>query len=392
MTTTSGADGPIDDTSRARQGLTWMVSSLAILAFAQLAYTSATSRIVSPREFGYYASAQALAALAGYLSLSAVGLSVIRHKSSNGLRRAGVTLAMSTGLAAGGIIVAVGAAWATLWGIPEAADAARVAGVGVAMAPLTGVLTGLQRRKLRYRQAALAEFVGPMIGFAFGLALALAWKNALALILGQALASAATAALCLPGSAPERRPDDVRVSWRSLLGFSTNVSAQNFVYYVIYSLPPFAVSRSLGAHALGIYGRATALITLPLAQLTQAVSKVLYPLWARRTRPQEIIEPFSDVLVGASLVGLLGFGALFGAATPICRVLLGPDFIGVDGVVRVLAIFGALNVQLSISGSLQGSVDGCVTFGPCRLSSWGSARCSSGSSGFRTPRTRPGFW
>jgi hypothetical protein len=59
------------------------------------------------------------------------------------------------------------------------------------------------------------------------------------------------------------------------------------------------------------------------------------------------------VLVGASLVGTLGFGALFGAATPITRLLLGPAFQGADDLVRILALFGILNLQFSISGGLQ---------------------------------------
>ena len=54
--------------------LSWTVASLVILAVAQVAYTSATARLVSPSQFGYYASAQALASLAGYVSLASLGL------------------------------------------------------------------------------------------------------------------------------------------------------------------------------------------------------------------------------------------------------------------------------------------------------------------------------
>ena len=365
-----GGEDPVDDTSRARRGLTWTVSSLVVLAVAQLAYTSTTARIIAPAQFGYYASAQALAAAAGYLSLASIGLAVMRHRSANGLRRAGVTFALTSGLLAGCLVALVGGPWARVWGIPDAADAARLAGLCVVLSPITAVMTGLQRRSLRYRHAALGEALGPLVGFGVGLVLALTWKSALALILGQAASSAVTVIVCVPRSRQAGDGQGSRVTWRTLVGFASNVSAQNFVYYVIYGLPPFAVSRGLGAHALGIYGRASTLITLPLVQLTQSVSKVLYPLWARRSKPAEIKDPFTDVLVGASLIGALGFGALFGAATPICRILLGPAFDGVDDVVRVLAVFGFLNLQLTISGSCRKSSDGCGTCGPSRLSSW----------------------
>jgi PST family polysaccharide transporter len=340
------------DTEHARRGLSWTVGSLLVLAVSQLAYTSATARLVSPSEFGYYASAQALAAVAGYLSLTSLGSAVMRHASGHGLRRAALTLACTTGIMVGGVVALTGGLWARLWGIEGASDAARLAGLCVALSPVMTVMTGLQRRALHFRRAAAAELGGSIAGFAAGLVLALAWHNALALLLGQAAASLVTALLCVPGSRQDD-PDGPRVTWRHLAGFASNVSAQNFVYYTIYNLPPFSISRTLGAASLGVYSRANVLITLPLTQLTQAVSRVLYPLWARRTRPEQIRAPFTDVLVGASMVGMLGFGALFGAATPITRLLLGNAFHGVDEVVRILALFGILNLQFSISGSLQ---------------------------------------
>jgi O-antigen/teichoic acid export membrane protein len=332
------------------------VGSLIVLAVAQLAYTSATARLLSPREFGYYASAQALAALAGYASLASVGSAVMRHPHGAGLRRAAVSLSCTTGLLVGGLVALVGGIWADAWRIPGAADAARLAGLCVALQPVMAVMTGLQRRALRFRYAAAAELTGALAGLAAGLALTVVRHDALALLGGQAIASSVTALVCFPGSRQSDAGGDPavdRVSWRHLVRFATNVSGQNFVYYVIYTLPPFAIARTVGAAALGVYSRANVLVSLPLTQLTQAVSRVLYPLWARRHSPEQIRAPFTDVLVGASLVGMLGFGVLLGAATPITRLLLGPSFHGVDDLVRILAVFGILNLQFSISGSLQ---------------------------------------
>jgi PST family polysaccharide transporter len=356
----SGDDRPsgstaLGDTDHARRGLSWTALSLVVLAVAQILYTSATSRLVPPREFGYYASAQALAAIAGYLSLASLGSAVMRHPTGHGLRRAAVSLACVSGVLAGGAVALLGGWWAQVWGIPGAADAARLAGVCVALSPVMAVMTGLQRRALRFRWAASAELLGSLAGFGAGLVLALAWHTALALLLGQAAASLVVVLLCLPGSRPADR-EGVSVAWRDLAGFATNVSAQNLVYYVIYSLPAFAVSRTLGAATLGVYNRANVLVNLPLTQLAQSVSRVLYPLWARRTTPERIRGPFTDVLVGASLVGILGFGALIGAATPITRLLFGPDFPGVADLVRILSLFGILNLLFSISGSLQESL------------------------------------
>lgn len=343
---------PLDHTSRARRGLTWTVQTLVVLAISQLVYTSLTARLVSPREFGYYAIAQALASLAGYASLASLGSAVMRHPHGAGLRRAAVSLSCTSGIVVGGIVALVGGFWANAWGIPGAADASRLAGACVAVSPVMAVMSGLQRRVLRFRYASAMELAGALAGFASGLALAVSRHDALALLAGQAIAIAVTTVACVPGS---RQPDSDGdpITWRHLAGFATNVSAQNFVYFIIYSLPQFSIARTAGAAQLGSYSRANVLVTLPLTQLARAVSRVLYPIWARRDSPKQIRGPFTDVLVGASLVGTLGFGALFGAATPITRLLLGSSFHGVDDLVRILTLFGILNLQFSISGSLQ---------------------------------------
>jgi lipopolysaccharide exporter len=358
VTPEARSDANDDDTSRARRGLTWTVASLVVLAIAQIGYTSATARLLTPRQFGYYASAQALAAVAGYASLASLGSAVMRHPHGAGLRRAAIPMSCTTGAAVGCAVALLGGLWADAWGIDGAAGAARLAGLCVALQPVTAVMTGLQRRRARFRHAAAAELIGNVAGFSGGLVLAVAWHNALALLGGQALSSIVTTCICLPGSRPsEAEPStelaNAPVTWRDLAGFATNVSAQNFVYYLIYNLPPFVIARTAGAVALGVFSRANVLISLPLAQLTQAVSRVLYPLWARRSDVDRVRGPFTDVLVGSSLVGMLGFGALFGAATPITRLLLGSSFHGADPLVRLLALFAILNLLYSISGSLQ---------------------------------------
>ena len=217
------------------------------------------------------------------------------------------------------------------------------------------VMTGLQRRALHFRRAAAAELAGSLAGFAAGLALAIAWHNALALLLGQAAASVVTTVLCMPGS----RPHDTagpRVAWRNLAGFASNVSAQNFVYYTIYNLPPLSISRTLRREcSRRLQPRQPAdLATAGTADPGGEPGAV--PALGAPEPARADPAPFTDVLLGSSLVGMLGFGALFGAATPITRILLGNAFHGVDGVVRILAVFGILNLQFSISGSLQESM------------------------------------
>src|SRR5262245_28300970 len=61
------------------RGAVWNYGGASIVIVGQLAYTALTARLISPSEFGAYATAQALMMLVGYFTLATVGNAVIRH-------------------------------------------------------------------------------------------------------------------------------------------------------------------------------------------------------------------------------------------------------------------------------------------------------------------------
>lgn len=321
----------------------------------QIGYTSLTSRTLSPAAFGFYACAQALSALVGYISFTTLGSAVLRHplESSGGLTGLGLTLASISGAAAGGLTYLVAPLWAYLWHLNGATSMVRLMALAVGLSPIATVSVALVRRKLRFRQAALAELLGSLLGFATGGIVVLLYHSPDGLIWSRVATLAGLILLTLPRQRLKSERQTRRASARTLLGFASRVGTQNGIYYFIYNLPAFVISRVIGASALGIYSRANILVSLPLTQMAQTLAKVLYPIWGRIADIQATKKAVTDSLVATSMIGCLSFGALFGLAEPVTRVLLGQHFLDAVPLIRILALFGMLNLQFTIGGSLQ---------------------------------------
>ena len=145
------ASAPDDsrDLSLAQRGLrgaAWSYGGTAVVVVGQLAYTALTARVISPAEFGAYATAQALIMLVGYFTLRAVGNAIIRNPA---LDRAVVGTATimtcAAGAAVGAVVLAAAGPWAQIWRSEEAASLLRLLTPQVFLGCLAIVPMGLLR-------------------------------------------------------------------------------------------------------------------------------------------------------------------------------------------------------------------------------------------------------
>src|SRR5262249_3162595 len=114
---TSDADQPtLTLTQRGIRGAAWNYGGAAVVIVGQLAYTALTARVISPAEFGAYATAQALLMFVGYFTLSTVGNAIIRHPALD--RRVvgtGLIMTVTAGAGVAIFVIAVADVWADVW-------------------------------------------------------------------------------------------------------------------------------------------------------------------------------------------------------------------------------------------------------------------------------------
>jgi O-antigen/teichoic acid export membrane protein len=356
----SSAAGDSRELSLAQRGIrgaAWNYSGAGVVIVAQLLYTALTARLISPAEFGAYATAQALLMLVGYFTLSTVGNAIIRHPSVD--RRVVGTALMLTG-AAGAVVslfvLAAAGLWADLWRSPDATSLIRLYAPLTLLGGLAVVPVSLLRRDLRYRSATLIETTSTLIGFGIGAGLAWQLRNAEALVAGQVAAAGALLALGVLATRSQLSVSYSRSHARSLFSFSSQVSLQNLGHYLNNILPTFAVSRFLGQVSLGFFSRASLLVGLPQTFLAQGIQKTLYPIYPRfRDNEEECRRMMTDVAsVTTTLVWPL-FAALAGFAPLVVEILLGARWAPAAAVVGPLCLYAAANLAYAVFASFTES-------------------------------------
>lgn len=346
-----------DRPSLARQsirGAAWNYGGAAVIIVGQLAYTALTARLVSPAEFGAYATAQALLSLVGYFTLSTVGNAIIRHPAlDRKVVGTGWVMTAAAGATVAVVVIVVAGFWAEIWRSPGATTLLRLFAPQVLLTALAIVPLSLLRRELRFRSASLIETSSVLIGFGVGAVLAWRLRTAEALVVGQVATAGVLLLLGVAASRPQLAIAYSRAHARSLFSFSAQVSLQNLGHYLNNTLPTFAVSRFLGQTSLGFFSRGSLLVGLPLTFLAQGVNRTLYPIYPRfRERHDECRRMLVDVTdVTTTLVWTL-FGALAGLAPLVVELLLGAQWAPVATIVGPLCLYATMNFVYSIFTSV----------------------------------------
>ena len=123
--------------------------------------------------------------------------------------------------------------------------------------------------------------------------------------------------------------------------------------YVSLNGDYFVVARYLGAASLGLYTRAYQLMSLPIRQVSNVITAVLFPAFAEiQSEPARLRRAY---LGSVSVAALATFPLLTGvavAAPEILRGILGPSWQGATVAVQVLCVGGFCKTIQALSSAL----------------------------------------
>jgi PST family polysaccharide transporter len=142
--------------------------------------------------------------------------------------------------------------------------------------------------------------------------------------------------------------------------FSGGLTLRRFGQQLSQGLDNIVVGRWLGAEALGLYGRAYQLVSLPPATIGKAMGSVMFPVLSRvqDDRPR-LAAAYRRSTAVLALLTIPAAAAVIVLAPELIMVMLGPDWLGVIAPLQILApgIFFRLIFQLSDSlGMAAGTV------------------------------------
>jgi O-antigen/teichoic acid export membrane protein len=204
------------------------------------------------------------------------------------------------------------------------------------------------QRRMRFTAMAVIEIISLVVSTSVGICMAVLSYGYWALVVMTLLAPAVYS-ICVWCAIPwipgrPRRGVDIR----SMVNFGGTITLNSVIIYIAYNLDKVLLGRFWGAGAVGIYGRAYQLITIPTDNLNSAVGAVTF---AALSRLQDNLDRLRSYffkgysLVLASTLPITILCAVF--ASDLVVVLLGPKWKDAIPIFRLLApailVFAIIN-------------------------------------------------
>jgi PST family polysaccharide transporter len=212
-----------------------------------------------------------------------------------------------------------------------------VAGVAFAINGLASQHQALLARRMQFATVAKIDVLSLTMSSAAGVVMALLGWRYWALV-GMALVASIVNAVAVWLAIPwvPARPR-LRCGVRSMLHFGWMATCNNFVVFFAWNSDNILIGRFWGAEALGLYGRAFQLVTLPILQLNAAISGVAFSALSRLQDDAERLE--RSFLKGYSLLLSLTIPTTISFALfseEIVHVVLGAKWMDVAPILRLL--------------------------------------------------------
>jgi lipopolysaccharide exporter len=336
----------------AAQALRWRVVQLAGVQGIYFLRLLILAKLLAPEAFGLLAIATI--AISVMLRLSDVGMiPALVHRSDATLDQqdAAWTVGLARAAVVALVLVLAAPAVGRLFNEESAVPVIQV----LALRPLidASASIGIARltRDLRFRQVALIYLPGALADLVTAVATA-STLGVWSLVAG-ALAGSAVTVFASYLFAPHR--PRISLSWRTvapLVDFGRWVLLAGIATLAGTLVTQLAVSRALGAAALGLYFLALKVAFLPIEAAGAIVGAVAFPMFARlRDDPHATTQGFATLLAGVGLV-LIPVYALVMVAAPLLEQALGSRWAGTGPVVQILALAGVAAILADLLAPL----------------------------------------
>jgi PST family polysaccharide transporter len=315
------------------------VSAQGVKFVLQIATTMVLARLLSPEDFGLQGM---VGVVTGFLAIfrdGGLGMATVQrlevtHEQTSTLFWINVVV----GATLAALCAALAPLLAAFYHEPRLYWVAVVSGATFIFSGLAAQHGALLQRGMRFVTQAKVDVLSLVVGSATGIVMALLGCRYWSLV-GMAMVSSIVAAAVVwlavpwvPG--PPRRRSGIR----SMLNFGGMATCNSFVVFLAWNAEKLLLGRFWGADALGLYGRAYQLVTLPVQQLNVAVTGVAFPALSRIQNDAERLA--KSFLMGYSLLMSLTIpvtitSALF--AEEIVHIALGRKWLEAAPILRLLA-------------------------------------------------------
>ena len=331
-----------------RRGLAWTVAGQAAFFIIQFVGSVIVARLLSPYDLGVYALAMAITGALNLIQSIGLGSYLVRQKDLTTDRVATaftVNLIISVSLSAATATLALGGSWLF--------QSRAVGGVLLilALTPLIGIVSivpyAMLEREANFKLISVSGVIRNLIATGGTVALAAMGWSYYAIAYSQVLASLTQAVvLCVVA----RRHVNWRISlkdWREVASFGSQMIAITGVNNLAARTSDFLLGRVTGLVALGLFNRASNVVSLLWDNIHVVMGRVAFAEMARQKRESRSLRPFYLNVVAMTTAFLWPlFTGLSVLAFPLIRLVYGPKWI------EAAAPFAILNVSAVVLSSV----------------------------------------
>jgi O-antigen/teichoic acid export membrane protein len=303
-------------------GESWGLRIVSAAVFLLLAH------LIEPAAFGLVALAQVYLMVTQTLCDQGLTIALIQRETIEPEHKDSVFWAnLGVGVILMLLTIAFAGDLARAYGEPRLAPVLRWYSLAPLLASITIVQTGLARRDLRFRDLALRQTLGALIGGVVGVAMALAGMGVWALV-AQGLVTQA-AGMVILWAIVDWRPRLV-FSWRhfkDLFGFGSNVLATNVLRIIGGQADRMLLGYFFGATDVGYYSVAQRLLGIVTDFIAGSTERAVVPLFARIQDDRERVA--RGLFAAQRLLTLIvvpAFIGLIAVAPALIRVGVGPQW------------------------------------------------------------------
>lgn len=332
----------------------WVALSQGARVVSQLVSMTVLARMLAPGAYGLMALAAIVTNLAYLFRDMGTGAALIQAAAVSPRMAATVHWTnLALGLAIGTAIAMSAPLMAQLFHEPQLGAVLYLLALVFPVTAMSVVHQALLERESKFAVVAGAEIAAALAGLA--VALLLAWRGAgvFSLVAQMIVATLVSSTVIVLRSSfkPARHWD--LAEFKSIAGFSGNLSLFNVVLYVSRNADSMVVGRLLGSAALGVYAMAYRLMLFPLQNMTFVAARVLFPVMSRK---QDV-----GAEMGSLYLRTLGFIAfltaplmagLFALREPFVHVMLGPQWQSSVTLLAWLAPVGFIQSLVSSTGTV----------------------------------------
>lgn len=334
------------------KGSFWVFSLKIVSQFLAFGKIIILARLLDPKDFGLFGMAFLASSILYSFSQAGVTQALVQKKgaideylSTAWIINIGRNILIATGMFFGAPLVG------GFFNNQQVVNIVRVLALSPLFLAFNNPKTVFFQKEFEFNKQFICEISAIVSEIVVAVTLAFLWRNVWALVWG--VIAGSITRLVSTYIVYQYRPSfqfDVPKA-KELFRFGKWVFGSNVLFFLYLQAEDLLIGKILGAAALGFYQMAYKISNLPVTQITQVISNITFPAYAKL---QDNLQGLKDAYLRILKVTIFLFAPIAGIilvlAPDFTRLFMGKKWMSIVGTIQMLSIAGLLRSIMSTTG------------------------------------------